>query len=108
MKYLLTILLFSICASGQSQKTTNKDSLVVPQLTFDTNGELIITASTSSSKHDFDFFEGQWKLHNRILKKKPVRNGKNLSLPRKCTLCLTGLAISIIFWLNGMVNLLKA
>ncbi|MFZ1678073.1 MAG: hypothetical protein WAT91_12410 [Saprospiraceae bacterium] len=35
---------------------------------FDSNGELIIEPTPSSSKHDFDFFEGKWKLHNKKLK----------------------------------------
>ena len=42
----------------------------IPQIQFDTAGELIITATPSSSKHDFDFFEGRWKLHNKKLKSK--------------------------------------
>lgn len=42
----------------------------IPQIQFDTAGELIITATPSSSKHDFDFFEGLWKLHNKKLKSK--------------------------------------
>jgi len=71
MKYLMTILLFPICMIGQSQKKflTAKDTLVVPKLDFATNGELKIMASKESSKHDFDFFAGKWKLHNRTLKK---------------------------------------
>jgi hypothetical protein len=46
----------------------SNDSLDIPKLNFDSNGELIITAAFSSSKHDFDFFEGKWKLHNKKLK----------------------------------------
>ncbi|WP_290970858.1 hypothetical protein [Flavobacterium sp.] len=34
-------------------------SLEIPKLQFDENGELIITASQSSSKDDFDFFLGK-------------------------------------------------
>ena len=40
----------------------------IPNLNFDLNGELAITASSTSSKHDFDFFEGKWLLHNKKLK----------------------------------------
>ena len=47
---------------------TSNDILEIPKLNFDANGELIITPTSSSSKHDFDFFEGKWKLHNRKLK----------------------------------------
>ncbi len=42
--------------------------LEIPKLNFDTNGELIIKASATSSPRDFDFYEGKWKLQNRKLK----------------------------------------
>ncbi len=47
---------------------TNQDPLEIPKISFDKNGELKITASPSSSHHDFDFFEGKWDLHNKKLK----------------------------------------
>lgn len=47
---------------------TNLARLKIPELNFDANGDLIIRASSSSSKHDFDFYEGKWRLHNRKLK----------------------------------------
>jgi hypothetical protein len=73
MKYVITILLVFICMIGQSQKKSlaAKDTLVMPKLNFDTNGELTIKASIESSKHDFDFFAGKWKLRNRMIKKGP-------------------------------------
>ncbi|QLC64874.1 hypothetical protein LPB248_00850 [Flavobacterium sp. LPB0248] len=43
------------------------ENLEIPKINFDANGELIIMASPTSSKHDFDFFEGKWKLHNKKL-----------------------------------------
>lgn len=46
----------------------NQDSLDIPKLIFDNNGELVITASPDSSKNDFDFYEGKWKLQNKKLK----------------------------------------
>ncbi len=52
----------------QTNKMTNKDTLELPKLYFDENGELVIAASATSSKHDFDFFEGEWKLQNKKLK----------------------------------------
>jgi len=35
---------------------------------LDKSGKLIITPSLSSSKNDFDFYEGNWIIHNRRLK----------------------------------------
>ena len=47
---------------------TNQESVEIPKVSFDKNGELVITASSNSSKHDFDFYQGKWKLHNKKLK----------------------------------------
>ncbi len=46
----------------------SNEPLVVPEVHFDAGGNLVITASATSSKNDFDFFEGKWNLHNRKLK----------------------------------------
>jgi hypothetical protein len=46
----------------------NSSNLEIPKINFDANRELIITPSPNSSKHDFDFYEGKWKLHNKKLK----------------------------------------
>ncbi len=46
----------------------SNDHLEIPEVNFDTNGELVIVPSPTSSKHDFDFFEGKWKLFNKKLK----------------------------------------
>src|SRR6266404_570780 len=72
MKYLSAILLLTICNLGQAQTTVLKTdtTLAVPQLSFDTNGELKITASATSSQSDFDFLVGKWKMHNRHLNKR--------------------------------------
>ena len=50
------------------------EAIEIPKVNFDQNGELVITASTSSSKHDFDFFEGKWKLHNKKLRSRLSNN----------------------------------
>ncbi|HBI02208.1 MAG TPA: hypothetical protein DDY18_11375 [Flavobacterium sp.] len=47
---------------------TPNDDLKVPEVHFDKNGQVIIKASATSSNHDFDFYEGKWKLHNKKLK----------------------------------------
>ena len=49
---------------------TVSDTLEIPKLNFDTNGELTITASPTSSKNDFDFYEEKWYLNNKKLKTK--------------------------------------
>jgi len=43
-------------------------SIPIPPLHVDGAGALVITASPSSSVHDFDFLVGDWKLRNRKLK----------------------------------------
>jgi len=77
---MMTILLFAICITGQSQKNYLKtdSTLAIPKLTFDANGELKITVSTSSSQHDFDFLVGKWKMHHRKLNKR-LENCKDWS-----------------------------
>jgi hypothetical protein len=46
------------------------ENIEIPKVNFDSNGELIITASSTSSKNDFDFFVGKWNLNNKKLKSK--------------------------------------
>ena len=42
--------------------------LEIPRVIFDANGELRIMPSSTSSAHDFDFYQGKWQLQNRKLK----------------------------------------
>lgn len=46
----------------------NSSEIAMPEILFDKNGNLNILASANSSKNDFDFYEGKWKLHNKKLK----------------------------------------
>jgi hypothetical protein len=69
MKYVATLLLLAHALFAMCQENTNE--LTVPALVFDSEGDLIISPSSTSSKADFDFFIGKWKLHNKTLKKKP-------------------------------------
>lgn len=46
----------------------NSSEIAMPEILFDKNGNLNIMASANSSKNDFDFYEGKWKLHNKKLK----------------------------------------
>ena len=70
MKYLLPIIIFSATAVVQAQtiNMTKNEFLEIPKVNFDALGELIITPASNSSKNDFDFYQGKWKLHNRKLK----------------------------------------
>lgn len=47
-------------------------SIPVPPISFDSKGELIITATPNSSPHDFDFLTGKWKMYHRKLKDRLV------------------------------------
>ncbi|CAL2084386.1 hypothetical protein [Tenacibaculum sp. 190524A02b] len=47
----------------------------IPNVLFDNNNELIIKASTTSSKDDFDFFQGKFVLKNK--KRKEIFNNCN-------------------------------
>ena len=59
-------------AEAQDQKPvlTTDETIAIPKLNFDSNGELKITASATSSQSDFDFLVGKWKMHNRRLNKR--------------------------------------
>lgn len=64
----LIVLLINLLAPVvmQAQSIIKKEDLV--NASIDANGKLIITPSKTSSQHDFDFFEGKWKIHNKRLK----------------------------------------
>jgi len=70
MRYLLTILLFTIHNMGFSQKSLliPDTTIAIPKLNFDSRGDLIIEASPTSSSKDFNYLIGNWKLKNRKLK----------------------------------------
>ena len=72
MKYFFTILLFAICNIANAQKLQWKPDTItsIPKVNFDANGELIITASSTSSQNDFDFLVGKWKMYHRRLNKR--------------------------------------
>lgn len=40
----------------------------IPKVRFDSNNEIVIKASSTSSKDDFDFFQGKFKIRNKKLK----------------------------------------
>ncbi len=56
--------LLILCHSAKAQVI---DSFPLPPLKFDARGDLIITASNTSSNKDFDFLIGKWKMRNKHL-----------------------------------------
>jgi len=58
------ILLLFLSHSGRAQII---DSFSMPAVKFDARGELIITASPTSSNKDFDFLVGKWVMKNKHL-----------------------------------------
>ncbi len=70
MRYLITILLFTIYNTGFSQKSLliPDTTIAIPKLNFDSNGDLTLKASPTSSSKDFNYLIGNWKLKNRKLK----------------------------------------
>jgi hypothetical protein len=72
MKYSAVVLLVILYQIVQAQKNvlTTDTSLSLPKLNFDANGNLLIKASPTSSRSDFDFLVGKWKMHHRRLNKR--------------------------------------
>ncbi len=72
MKYHLVILFFLLCNLAQSQQIvlTADTSIPIPKVNFDAEGQLIITASSTSSNSDFNFLIGKWKMDHRRLNKR--------------------------------------
>jgi hypothetical protein len=72
MKCFLTVLLLSVCrlAVAETSVLAADESILIPKVTFDAKGDLVITASPASSPKDFDFLAGKWKMHNRHLNKR--------------------------------------
>ncbi|MDQ6469140.1 hypothetical protein RB619_00705 [Flavobacterium sp. LHD-80] len=57
------------------------ENLEIPKIHFDENGELIINASESSSKDDFDFFQGKSNIRNKKLKQRLVNCTEWIEFP---------------------------
>jgi len=74
MNRLLIIPLLLIFCTGRTQSTFtyNNDHFVLPKMVFDAKGDLVITPSATSSNTDFDFFVGNWTLHNRKLRSRLI------------------------------------
>src|SRR6476620_9392707 len=64
------VLTLSHFARAQNKELTADESIPIPKVEFDAQGELKITASPNSSPNDFDFLVGKWTMHNRHLDKR--------------------------------------
>src|SRR6266511_1022136 len=64
------VLALSHFAPAQNKELTADESIPIPKVEFDAQGELKMTASPTSSPNDFDFLVGKWKMHNRHLDKR--------------------------------------
>jgi len=62
--------LFFLLFLFHSSRAQIIDSFPMPAVKFDPRGELIITASPSSSNKDFDFLVGNWLMKNKHLNAK--------------------------------------
>jgi hypothetical protein len=65
------------------RELTPDSALPIPQLQFDSAGRLVIEASATSSKHDFDYLIGNWKLRNRKLASRLTRSNEWVSFESK-------------------------
>ena len=64
------VLAFSHFAPAQNKELTADETIPIPKVEFDAQGELKINPSPNSSRNDFDFLVGKWKMHNRHLDKR--------------------------------------
>lgn len=72
MKLLFAAVFLFTCSLGLAAPSglTADESIPIPKVTMDPKGDLVITASPTSSSNDFDFLVGKWKMHNRHLNKR--------------------------------------
>jgi len=73
----------AVSASELDRELTPDATLAIPQLKIDSAGRLIVEASATSSKHDFDYLTGNWKLKNRKLKSRLTGSTEWLSFESK-------------------------
>jgi hypothetical protein len=77
-KCFITVLMFIACNCAQAQHSVliTDTTLSIPKINFDAKGNLLITASSTSSPTDFDFLVGKWKMHHRRLNKRLQGNNE--------------------------------
>jgi hypothetical protein len=82
------LLLAAVPALAESTAELDREltpdaALPIPKLQFDSAGKLVIEASATSSRHDFDYLIGNWKLRNRKLKSRLARSNEWVSFESK-------------------------
>jgi hypothetical protein len=65
MKHIFVLLLLT--AAFKFGEAQGIDTFPMPKMIFDSKGDLVIVASPTSSKNDFDFLIGKWKMKNKHL-----------------------------------------
>lgn len=55
---------------------TFDNEIEIPKLNFNASGDLLITASLTSSPNDFDLLKGKWKMYHKKLKERLVKNNE--------------------------------
>lgn len=70
MKYRLLFFFVLLSSIGYAQRDllSVDQTIPVPKIEFNAQGDLVINASATSSKNDFDYLVGKWKLRNKKLK----------------------------------------
>lgn len=78
MRCLLLILAAVICGNAHAQwdLLVPDSTIPIPKVKFDAKGNLVVTASATSSGSDFDFLNGKWKMYNRRLNKRLEGNNE--------------------------------
>ena len=70
---------FAAPAPDLDRELTPDAALAIPPLKFDSAGKLLIEASATSSKDDFNYLIGDWTLRNRKLKSRLTHSSEWLS-----------------------------
>lgn len=65
---LLLLLISGAMTAAETQSIVTREGLV--NASINSEGLLEVTPSATSSKHDYDFFVGRWRVHHRKLKER--------------------------------------
>ena len=74
-KFNLAVLLVIVAASAYAQPDWPKGPMMV-NAAISSSGKLEITASQTSSEHDFEYLTGKWLMKHKMLKKRFQKNNE--------------------------------